>query len=133
MTIQGRVGDNFRKSSIQGATVSVIDEMGNVVAGPVVTDGVGGFIITSPAITLASSIEVKHPLFYPKELPLTGSTSQGMILLDPLPVVQSKPADLPDFQEKETPPASGRGSYWLLIIAVTWLLWPKPKGGRRKK
>lgn len=133
MVISGRVVDNARKAAIQGATVTVIDAMGIRVAGPVTTNDVGYFYINSPVITLESSVEVSHPLFYAKELPLTGSSSLGLILMEPLPVQQGKPADLPAFQEREDPPPAGGSSYWWLILVAAWLLWPKAKGGRRSK
>lgn len=133
MVISGRVVDNVRKAAIEGATITVIDEMGKPIAGPVSTNEVGYFYINTPAATLQSSVEVAHPSFYQKELPLTGSSSLGFVLMEPLPVVQNKPAAMPEFQEREDPPPSGGSKYWWLLLVAAWMLWPKPKGGRRSK
>jgi len=133
MTIYGRVIDNSRKGSIEGATINIVDETGKPVAGPYFTNNVGAFTINSPAITLQSLLEISHPNFYPKEVAISGSSSLGFIVLEPMPVVQQMAPPMPDVSLKEEGEKSGGSNYWWLLLVGAWLLWPKPKGGRRSK
>lgn len=108
MTIFGRVNDQQKSSIIQGATVSVLNPGSPEPVASVQTDDLGRFSITSAAIGLDSIIEVSHPNYHAKQLPVTGASSYGFISL----------IEKPAAAETETTMEDPQNPSWLLWVVL---------------
>lgn len=107
MVLFGRIIDAQKKSAIQGATVTVITTDGADTGISVQTESTGRFFINSPAITLSNKLRIEHPNYHGKDVPVTGVSDYGFIVLDEKPAEIISPTKLPSV------PWWG----WLLIIA----------------
>jgi len=113
MVQSGRIISKAKAASIQGATVTVLDAGGNDKGISTTTNEVGYFYFNNPGITLTDHLLFEHPLFYPKDVPIAGSTGGGFVSLDEKPVIQEVAPNAP-----ASVPVVAKTNYWWLAMAV---------------
>lgn len=78
MVIFGRVINELKKSSVQDASVTIVNN-GIVEAARTTTDEVGRFSLSSDKIKLGSVIRIEHPNYFAAEVTFSGISDLGFI------------------------------------------------------
>lgn len=121
MVISGRIIDGIKKTAIQGATITVLTDLGQETALHTVSNNIGYFIITSDQITIQNKVEFSHPEYYTKQLPVNGAYSFGFVDLIEKPAV-----DIPAVDPGKNP-GGGSSWWWVFGIGALLLLFAKKK------